>query len=119
MALEGKNLRLLLRKCLDATNGNFQSLLRMLPFAGVSLKKLLLQLVPRQVVYDLTYVFRAIRCRVDHAGDDERELDLEVRLRRPVEVAWHQFARTDRVCRIHYEKTIFGNAGLGCWIQVD
>ena len=119
MALEGKNVRLFLRKCLDTANSNFQGLLRMMSFARVGLKKLLLQLVPRQIVYDLTYVFRAIACRVDHAGDDERELDLEVRLRRLVEVTWHQFARTRRVSRIYYEETVFGNAGFRRLIQLD
>ena len=109
-----------LRQCLDAANSNFQGLPRMLFFAGVGMKKLLLQLVPRKIVDDLTYVFRAIACGVDHAGDDERELNLEEeRLRRPVEVARHQFARTGRVSCIHHQEPFSATRAFAAEIQLD
>src|ERR1700676_2377748 len=82
------------------------------------MQNLLLQLVPRKIVYDLTYIFRVIPYRVDHAGNDERELDFKERLCRPVVFAWYQVARTDPVCCI-YEEALFGNGGFRRRIQVD
>jgi hypothetical protein len=47
------------------------------------------QLVASQVIYELAYIFWAILYRVDHAGNDERELDLKGRRFRLIVIAWY------------------------------
>src|SRR5271163_3472299 len=79
----------LLRECLNATDRNFQGLLRTLFLVDVSLRKLFSQLVASQVIYKLAYIFRAIFYRVDHAGNDERELDLKGWRFRLIVIAWY------------------------------
>ena len=80
------------------------------------MQKLFLQLVPGKVVYYLAYVFWVFAYRVDHVGNDERELDFEGRLRWTV--AWYWFERTRHIRPI-YEESLLGDAGLRRRIQVD
>ena len=70
------NLDLLPRKFLDASNGGFERLLRTPDVGRVRIGELLPEFVAGKIVNGLAQVLGAVTQRVDHAGDDERELDL-------------------------------------------
>ena len=61
---------------IDAANSLFESLLRTLNIFRVRMGELFLEFVTGQIVNGLTYVLRVGLQRVDHTGDDKRELDL-------------------------------------------
>lgn len=81
---------------IDAANSLFESLLRTLNIFRVRMGELFLEFVAGKIVNGLAHVLGAVLHRVDHAGDDERELDLVGDRLKVVVIVRYQISRTHR-----------------------
>ena len=85
----GKNANVLLRERFNATDSSFQCPLRSFFFLDVNVWQLFLQLITSKFIDGLPHIFGIILQRVDHASNDQRELDFKGSWFRPVLIAWY------------------------------